>query len=268
MAVRKKTQKKRAQHKLESGHIILILIALITVLGSGVLFFLWYQQDIDYQAYQQLAQENEYYLLENQGQIMQEIHEDQVDPQRLGHVFIPEYPATYIDIQDIPQHNVPYINQNDPAWRDLSYGTDGSQKMWENGCAIAVLAMVDQYYTGSNTSVKEIIDWAGDDYYIHGQGSTWQIYPAFGQAFGYEVINYERDFYAAMEALDQGYLVIVSVGPGTFTLGGHVMLIRGFDDGLVYLNDPNDSPANMFSIRGIPAQTMIDDALNYWAIAR
>lgn len=267
MAVGKKTRKKRVRKNIQSGHIILTVIALMLVIGSGVMFFLWYQQDIDYQAYHQLAQENEYYLLENQGQIMDEIQADQVDPQRLGHIFIPEYPATYIDIQEIPQHNVPYINQNDPRWRNLNYGTDGSQKMWENGCAIAVLAMVDQYYTASTNNLKEIINWAGDDYYIHGQGSTWQIYPAFAEAFGYELINYERDFYGAMDALEDGYLVIVSVGPGSFTLGGHVMLIRAFHDGLVYLNDPNDSPVNMFSIKGIPAQTMVDDALNYWAIA-
>lgn len=258
---------KKQQSASITGKIVLILFGLIILIGTMVLLYIHFTTDMSYQPYYEIAQANEHYLIENQAQIVEEIEETQVNPQQLGHVFIPEEPANYIDIQHVTQHNVPYINQNDPRWANKSYGTDASQTIWENGCAIVVLAMVDSYYTHEEVRPEDITRWAGDDYYMSHQGTSWSIYSAFGQEFGYDVIDVGNDFYSAVNLLEEGYLVVVSVGPGTFTEGGHVMLMRGYQDGLVYLNDPNDAPDKLFSIQGIHAQTVIDDALNYWAIA-
>lgn len=252
-----------------TGKLVLILFALIIIIGTIVLAFIYFTEETNtnYQPYYTMAQANENYLIENQSQIVANIKATDVDLQQLGHVFIPEAPANYIDIQHVGQHNVPYLNQNDPRWADKHYGTDASQTIWENGCAIVVLAMIDSYFTNTEVRPEEITRWAGDEYYMTNQGTSWSIYSAFGQDFGYDVVDVGNDFYSAVNLLDNGYLVVVSVGPGTFTQGGHVMLMRGYQDGLVYLNDPNDAPDKMFSIQGIEAQTVIDDALNYWAIA-
>lgn len=250
-----------------TGKLILILFGLIIIIGTGVLMYIQFTTDVDYHIYYEMAQDNTNYLIENQEQIVEQIEANEVDPQSLGHIFIPANPANYIDIQNIPQHNVPYLNQNDPKWANKSYGTDASRTIWENGCAIVVLAMIDSYYSHESVRPEEIVRWAGDDYYLDHQGTSWSIYSAFGQDFDYNVVDVGNDFYSAVNLLEQGYLVVVSVGPGTFTDGGHVMLLRGYHDGLVYLNDPNDAPDKLFSIQGIQAQTLIDDALNYWAIA-
>lgn len=261
--VKKQSEKKSSF----TGKLVLWVFTFIIIVGTGVLLYIQFNQDdIDYRPYYTVAQMNEDYLIENQEAIVQELNQDGVDLQRLGHVFIPENPAEYIDIQHVHQHNVPYLNQNDPRWRGIAYGTDGSQEMWENGCAILVLAMIDSYFSNSDVTPREIEKWAGNQYYLDNQGTAWSIYQAFGEDFGYEVVDVGRDFYSAVSLIDQGYVLAVSVGPGTFTLGGHVMVIRGYEDGLVYLNDPNDAPDKLFSIQGIPAQTVIDDALNYWAI--
>lgn len=250
-----------------SGKFILISFAIVIIIGAVLMTYLFFSTDRNHQEFYEIRDANENYLIENQNQIMQAIDATEVDEQELGYIFIPEYPATYIDLQSIPQHNVPYLNQNDSQWADKKYGTDGSQTIWENGCAIVVLAMVDSYFQSDMTRPEEIVRWAGDDYYLDHQGTSWSIYQDFGMEYGYEVVDVGNDFYSAMDYVNNGYLVVVSVGPGTFTDGGHVMLIRGYQDGLVYVNDPNDSPSKFFSIQGISAQTVINNALNYWAIA-
>lgn len=259
-------KKGKAKQRFSTGKFILFVIATMILIGLILFFLFKFQAPINYNYYQDLAQENSHYLLENQDIIMGEVRREGDRPENLGHIFIPESPATYIDIDHIPQYDVPYINQNDPRWAQENYGTDSSRKMWENGCAIASLAMVDQYFRNNQTRPQDIIAWSGNDYYIHEQGSAWSIFPAFGQRYGYDVHNLENDFHQAMNYLDQGYLIIVAVGPGTFTSWGHIMVIRGFDGYNVYLNDPNDSPEHFFSIQGIPADILVQEGLNYWAM--
>lgn len=216
---------------------------------------------------QAVAQKHQDYYLENQHALVSELQSLGVNRlEDVAHYVIPSSPATYIDIRNFSQYNVPYYNQNDPRWAKLSYGTDGSKQVWENGCAIVVLAMIDAYYSGHSTQPKDIIDWAGNQYYLHQQGTSWSIFPAFGQAYGYEVQELGNHLEAAKLALDQGKLVVVSVGPGTFTQAGHIMLLRGHQDGRVFINDPNDSPDKLFSIQGIDDYLLSSQSLNYWAI--
>lgn len=265
MATKKIKQTKQTKQTI-SVKGLLISCMLMIIIGSIVMAYLYFNSDTQYKEYYELKEENALYLLENQEGIMQEVEQAAMNPHEVSHIFLPEYPAQYVDIQHIDQHNVPYMNQNDPRWRDKRYGTDGSQSMWENGCAIVVLAMVDSYFQDTITRPESIANWADNRYYMDHQGTSWSIYPAFAEEFNYQLEDLGNDFYLAMDYLHRDNLIVVSVGPGTFTDGGHVMLIRGYQEGLVYLNDPNDAPSKFYSIQGIPAQEVIDSALNYWAI--
>ncbi|UUX34014.1 C39 family peptidase [Fundicoccus culcitae] len=260
-------RKTQAKNPHRRNHLIIGFILIIVLIGMGVTLFLMLQSHHPNEAmYREVAEENENYLLENQAIINQTIYTNQDNPKDLGYIFLPENPATYIDIAHINQYNVPLLNQNDPQWANDAYGTDGSRTIWENGCAIVVLAMVDSYFSGSLTTPNDITRWSSNNYYMDYQGSSWQLYPAFGEAFNYQVTDYGNDFQQAIQGLNEGYLIVTSVGPGYFTLGGHVILIRGYQDGLVYVNDPNDDSTKMHSIQGIPEQTIIQDGLNYWGI--
>lgn len=267
MSYKQRRKKKYSKAQNLTGKITLAFIGIVATLA--VLFSLYWfvlrQAPIDYRYYKQIADNSEQSLLEDQSMIMEAINRNHVRPEDVGSLFIPNYPAEYIDIHNIPQLNIPYYNQNDQRWRNESYGTDSSQKLWENGCAIVALAMVDAYYNHGQTTPTDILRWAGNHYYMHNVGTAWTIYQDYGDEHGYQVIDLERDFASAMQYVQAGYPVIVAVGPGTFTLGGHVMVIRGYDGYYVYLNDPNDSPQTFFSIRGIPGQILVDDGLNYWA---
>lgn len=269
LAKKRKTQRKtRRQEKSSTGNFIIGVFFFILVVGLG--FFIWMNlgNQVDYSKYEALADQYENYYVEEQGQIMMQVQSDGIDPIQVGHVFIPENPALYPDVSHVYQHQVPYFNQNDPRWGELAYGNDSSQELWENGCAIVSLAMVDSYFSHSTTYPQEILSWAGNDHYVYGQGTSWSIYPAFAEAYGYEMVALENDFHTAMDYLNSGYLIVVAVGPGTFTQGGHVMVVRGYDGYNVYLNDPNDSPQNFFSIQGVPAQTLVNDGMAYWAFRK
>ena len=245
------------------------VVVVILFLAAGL--YLWQRlaarPHIDYDYYQEVATHYDGQVLSGQAEIEAIIMERGDRPQDVGHLFIPPYPAEYPDLQEVPQLNIPYYNQNDPRWGWLQYDSDSSQRLWENGCAIVSLAMVDAYYQG-NTTPQDILDWAGDNYYIDGQGSSWEIYPNFGLAFGYQVTDLGNDFHQAMDYLTAGQPIIVAVGPGPFTQAGHVMVVRGYDGYNVYLNDPNDSPAEFWSIQPVAAQTLVDSGMNYWAFGR
>lgn len=234
------------------GLICLIVIALLTVYRKNRL--------------NELRSTTENYLIEEQTHLVHQLNRLFYPLPKVSLVFLPDYPAHYIDIQHIPQQNVPLILQNDPQWATISYGTDGSKKLWENGCAIVSLAMVDQYFNHANLNPRKLAQWAGDEYYHHGQGTSWDIYPAFGDAFGYQVIELGNHLSRAIEYLELGYSIVVSVKPGFFTEAGHVMVLRGYGSGLVYLNDPNDDVSKMYSIQGIPKSYLDETSMNYWAI--
>lgn len=240
---------------------------LVLILVAGGLYGLWHQflsqPHIDYAYFNQLAIQYDKYYIENQDSIMQSIQEEGISPEKVGHLFIPDSPAAYPDIAHIDQLAIPYYNQNDPRWANASYGTDSSRALWENGCAIVALAMVDAYYRGATTPL-DILEWAGNEYYVHEQGTSWNIYSDFGQAFGYQVVNLQDDIHVAMNYVQSGYPVVVAVGPGAFTQMGHVMVMRGFDGSHVYLNDPNDSPEHFWSIRPVDPQLLLESNLNYW----
>lgn len=178
---------------------------------------------------------------------------------------IPFHPARVAQLTKIPQLDIPYYNQNDPRWAERAYGTDGSMQLWENGCAIVVLAMIEAYYNNGQTTPIDIVNWAGNQYYLHNQGSSWNIFTAFEER-GFETTDLGNNLDLVKEELRQGKPVVVSVKAGRFTRTGHLMVIRGYQNGMFYINDPNDSNEKNHSIQGIPESDFYAEGINYWSI--
>ncbi|MBF6979076.1 C39 family peptidase [Aerococcaceae bacterium zg-BR22] len=202
-----------------------------------------------------------------QDDIVSALKSTNTDIEESGFLFLPKHPAQETDAAT-EQLDIPLLLQKDAKWRALSYGTNTTNQLGENGCAIVSLAMVDSYYQKRLIKPEEIIKWSGNNYYIHNQGTSWQIFYDFASTHGYQFENFGSNFYEAMQALQQGKVIVASVSPGFFTEVGHILLIRGYDGKKVYVNDPNDNAKKMFSLQGIDASIFLKEGLNYWAIYR
>ncbi|MBR7927829.1 C39 family peptidase [Aerococcaceae bacterium zg-ZUI334] len=205
--------------------------------------------------------------LQAQNDILKAINTANMDIEESGFLFLPKHPAKETDTIN-KQLDIPLLLQKDVKWRTTSYGTNTTNQLGENGCAIVSLAMVDSYYKNKIIEPQEIIKWSGNDYYLHNQGTSWQIFYDFAMEHGYYFENFGSDFYAAMQAVQDGKVIIASVSPGHFTEVGHILIIRGYDGEKVYVNDPNDNAQKMFSLQGIDSSIFLNEGLNYWAIYR
>ncbi len=176
-------------------------------------------------------------------------------------------PAENILLKGVEQINVPLMNQKDFRWAFDTYGDDSGSIIAANGCAVVSLAMVDSYFQNETIDPGEVASWAGLDHYVTYQGTAFTIYEAFGKARGYEVKEF-YDFYEAMEEVEAGNPVVVGINPGYFSSIGHVMVIRGYQDGMVYINDPNDDAASQASLKGHDEDYMIQDGIAYWSFSK
>lgn len=71
------------------------------------------------------------------------------------------------------------------------------------------------------------------------------------------------------EALSQGKLVVASMGPGTFTRGGHFIVLTGItDDGKIKVNDPNDNSSKQHINQAVCGQPHFERIKSKWVLNR
>lgn len=175
-------------------------------------------------------------------------------------------PAEQTALKDINQINVPLLNQQDFRWAYSKYGDDSGNIIAANGCAVVSLAMIDSYFKNERVDPNEVAEWAGLDHYVTDVGTAFTIYADFAKENDYKIQEF-YDFEEAMNEVQAGNPVVVAINPGYFSPVGHVMVIRGYEDGKVYINDPNDNMASEASSVGHDEALMIEDAIAYWSFS-
>jgi hypothetical protein len=147
-----------------------------------------------------------------------------------------------VDLSDLKEYpagsaKVVYYNQTDKRWGLESYG---NSTILNAGCGPTSLAMVVASYKNSNITPKEVADWSvKNGHRAEGQGSYWSLMTDGGKHYGFDVETVSRrNPDRVIEALSNGYPIIVSMGRGHFTTGGHFLVLRGLtDDGKILVND-------------------------------
>lgn len=133
----------------------------------------------------------------------------------------------------------PLFLQWDPRWGYVPYGDDSCIAL--SGCGPTCLAMVLYYLTGDESLTPDLFGEYSmeNDYYLSGTGTLWALLEDTAPLYGVAVSQPDKSEEEMKTALDQGGILICSMGPGDFTAGGHFVVVYGYDQEGFLINDPN-----------------------------
>ena len=151
-------------------------------------------------------------------------------------------------------NNQPVIYyQTDSRWRYQPYAVQGeSSTIGGSGCGPTAMAMVLATWADKNVTPLTECRWAQSHGYKAKGGGTWHSYfSAAAARYGLtsRMLNgdsiyknpYSGYHNVAKAAIDRGDLVIACMGPGTWTRGGHFVLVWKIEGNTIYINDPASS---------------------------
>lgn len=144
-----------------------------------------------------------------------------------------------IDLQGyINNDRVPLLFQWDERWGYTKYGND---MMGLTGCGPTCLSMVCLYLLDDpKYSPRYIADFAIENgYCVPGNGSSWTLISKGGVTLGLDVTELPLDKNRIIRNLQVGNPIICVMGPGDFTSSGHFIVMTGYVDGKISVNDPN-----------------------------
>lgn len=165
--------------------------------------------------------------------------------------------------EDIRLGGMPEWYQYTGAWADYPYG---SGTISSSGCAIVCLAMVTSYMQDMVVSPLDIVGYVGNTYYVPSLGSSWDIFPAVANNYGYNCSNLGKNESAVIDALQSGHPVIASMGPGKFTKSGHFIVLKGITSkGKILVNDPNDNKTKKHNQTEFSLNQILSESKNFWS---
>lgn len=128
-------------------------------------------------------------------------------------------------------------------YKTVRYGTNKSCA--SSGCGAASASMVVEYFTGNTSqSPDTLFKWACDNGWYTGSGLSYAAVKKLCSNYNV-TLTWVGTKTAITDALKAGNPVIALMGPGTFTSGGHYIVLSGIkiQDGTTYIrvNDPNSS---------------------------
>ena len=158
---------------------------------------------------------------------------------------------------------VPLLMQWDPRW---GYETYGSDYLTITGCGPTCLAMAGLHLTGdTHFRPDRVASFAQrNGYYASGYGSSWTLISEGAQQLGLAAKELPLVKKKITDALEEGFPVILAMGPGDFTSSGHYILLTGLEEGLFRVNDPNSyiNSEKLWSYEELESQIR-----NIWAIS-
>lgn len=132
---------------------------------------------------------------------------------------------------------IPLFQQFDKQW---AYDKYGNGPIGMDGCGPTAVAMVVVGLTGNLNVNPRLIAQYGETHggYTCNLGSNATLMTTVAEHFG--VKEKEIASSQVIESLKNGHPVIVSLGPGEFTMTGHLMVLTGVTpDGKIKINDPD-----------------------------
>nr|WP_302226286.1 C39 family peptidase [uncultured Marvinbryantia sp.] len=132
----------------------------------------------------------------------------------------------------------PLFRQWDARW---GYAPYGEINIGLSGCGPTCLSMVLYSLTRDESLTPDMLAQRALDegYYVEGVGTSWAFLKDIAPQYGVMVTEEQLYDEEAMKLyLGDGKLVICAMGPGDFTDTGHFIVVRGYADGKLLINDP------------------------------
>lgn len=173
-----------------------------------------------------------------------------------------------INIGDVSENllTVPLYLQYTEPWGSCTYG-DG--KIKGTGCCPTCLAMVFSFLRQETIYPDTVAKWAGSTYYVNGVGTSWSIFSPAAQKWNVNCSNIGKSQDKLLEALSNGNPVIASMGKGTFTKGGHFIVLTGItENGKIKVNDPNDSASKNHKGKEFEVSLIMRESKNMWVFSK
>lgn len=181
-----------------------------------------------------------------------------------------DYPDMYAADYDgefsveVSTSEVPLFLQYDERWGYADYGTSF---LGLSGCGPTCLSMVYTYLTqdGSMNPLK-MGDFSMNQGYLTDDNDTsWQLMTDGATTLGLTSEELTLSETTLIEALKSGKLIICSMSAGDFTSNGHYIVIRDYEDGKFYVNDPN---SKIRSEASWTFERLEGQISNLWAISK
>ena len=131
----------------------------------------------------------------------------------------------------------PLFLQKDPRWANVNYGDN---TIGGAGCGPVCLSMVAFSLTRDDTITPiKVAKYAEKNgHYVKNAGTAWSLFTAGGEHFGLKVNGLSISESEMKNSLDNGAKLILSVKPGVFSKGHHIIEIYGYDNDGFKVNEP------------------------------
>lgn len=143
-----------------------------------------------------------------------------------------------------------YYMQTDPKWKNANYSAPGEKKtIGSSGCGITCSAMAIATLKNSKITPLDTAKWSmNNGYKALNQGTYYTYFVPQFKKYGIncKMLN-QSNLYGkstspahteALKQLKAGNWLITCMGKGLWTSSGHFILVYGYKDGYVYINDP------------------------------
>lgn len=133
---------------------------------------------------------------------------------------------------------MPRLHQGDYT-QEVAVFSGQSKSVATSGCGAVCMAMAISYLHHTQVSPQDLFAWAYDQGFYYGDGLGHEALTAMAEKYGLHSQWIDNDQLGQVRsALEKGYPVVAHMGPGTFTKGGHYILLRGVEGEEVLVNDP------------------------------
>lgn len=176
--------------------------------------------------------------------------------------FVANYPQKKnIPIQiEFTKDEVPHFLQWDEMWGYKKYG---NEMMAINGCGPTSLSMVLVYLKQDQKyNPYYVAQYAQTNGYCVDGQTSWAFMDKGAMDLGLKASEIPLDEQIMIDNLKQKHPLICGVRKGEFTSTGHFIVVKKYEDGLFYVNDPN---SKIKSQRGYTFEELAPQIKVMWA---